>query len=490
MSSNAAQLDSVQQVELFIGGQYVPSSSGNYFDDRNPEDDSVFARAAHGNAEDVDRAVQCAQDAFASYRQTLACQREEWLLKAAQLLERDQNEFIEIIIAEGGSPYNKAAFEINLGVTYLRAAAGAGRRATGETIPSEIPGRFSMSVRSPLGVVGCITPFNVPLGKAIKLSSVALSTGNTVVLLASEEAPVLAARVAQLYQEAGLPDGAFNVITGFGHEIGDSLTSHPLVRLINFTGSSRVGKHIAEIAGKQMKRTILELGGKNPLIVLADADLAQAVQGATISMFMYQGQACMAASRIFVERPIFDEFVSHYKAAAESLGMGDLHDPTTILGPIISDRQRERVRSHIKDAVDKGATLVTGGNWTGNRCHPTILTDVKAGMTCFKEETFGPVTAIYPIDSAEEALALANDTVYGLSAAVYTSDINKALVLAQGIEAGMVHINAPSLHDEPNVPFGGVGDSGFGREGTEVDIDTTTEWKWITIQLPGAEVGH
>lgn len=490
MSTNAAKSDSVRQVDLFIGGQWLPSSSGKYFDDRNPEDDSVFARAAHGTVEDIDRAVQCAHETFASYRLTLASQRENWLIKAAEQLEKDQDEFIEIIIAESGSPYNKAAFEINMALSCLRAAAGAARRATGQTIPSEIPGRFSMSVRSPLGVVGCITPFNVPLIKAIKLSAVALATGNTIVLLASEEGPVLATRVAQLYQDAGFPDGAFNVITGFGHEIGDSLTSHPLVKLLNFTGSSRVGKHIAELAGKQMKRIILELGGKNPLIVLADADLAQAVQGATIGMFMYQGQACMASSRIFVERPIFDEFVAQYKAAAESLGMGDLHDPTTILGPIISDRQRDRVRSHIEDAIAKGATLVTGGNWTGNRCHPTIFTDVKAGMTCFKEETFGPVTAVYPVDSAEEALELANDTVYGLSAAVYTSDINKALMLAQGIEAGMVHINAPTLHDEPNVPFGGVGESGFGREGTEVDIDTTTEWKWITIQLPGADLGH
>ena len=333
-------------------------------------------------------------------------------------------------------------------------------------------------------MIASITPFNVPFLKHCKLSSTPLATGNTVVMLASEFAAVTALRLAELYKEAGLPDGAFNVITGLGAEIGDSLTTHPLVRAVMFTGSHIVGQHITELCAKQRKRVLLELGGKNPLVILKDADIDSAVQAAAFGSFFFQGQACMASSRIYVERPVFDEFVEKFKGATEHLGMGDLRDENTWLGPIISERQRNRVRTHIEDARGKGATVVTGGEWEGNRCQPTILTDVKEGMTVCREETFGPVTSIYPVDSPDEAVEKANDTDYGLSAAVFTQDIDKALTLAQSIHAGMVHVNAPTIDDEPHVPFGGVGDSGFGREGTDIDIDTLTEWKWITVQLP------
>lgn len=486
----ATQNTSLRTVDLFIGGKWVPASSGAYFEDRNPMDDSVWAKAAHGTPEDIERAVQVAQEAFERHSDSLAKEREAWLIKAAEHLEAHADEFIDILIDEIGSPVSKAQFEVFSGISYLRSAAGVARRMHGETMPSEVKGRFSMSVRQPLGVVAAITPFNVPLIKNIKLTSVPLATGNSVVLLPSEEAPVLAARVAKMYQSAGVPDGLFNVVTGFGYELGDTLNSHPLVRLINFTGSSRVGKHIAEIAGKHMKRMILELGGKSPMIILEDADLDEAVRGAVFGMFLYQGQACMASSRIYVAEKIYDEFLSRFKMAAESLGIGDLRNPATFLGPIISPRQRARVKDHIEDALKKGATLVTGNRWIGNVCVPTILKDVSPDMQCYAEETFGPVTSVYAIKSADEALAKANDTRYGLSAAVYTKNIDLALGLALKIKSGMVHINAPTLHDEPHVPFGGVGDSGFGREGTEVDIDSTTEWKWITVQLPGAGHGH
>jgi acyl-CoA reductase-like NAD-dependent aldehyde dehydrogenase len=239
-----------------------------------------------------------------------------------------------------------------------------------------------------------------------------------------------------------------------------------------------------------MKPCVLELGGKSPYIVLADADLGLAVQNAIMGMFFYQGQACIASSRIIVEAPIYDQFIEMYSAAAKQLSMGDLHDMSTILGPIISPRQRNRVRSHIEDAVAKGATLVTGGEWEGNRCQPTILTNVTDEMTVCRQETFGPVTSIYSVESAEEALELANDTHYGLSGAIHTNDLNKALTLAHEVETGMIHINAPSVYDEPHVPFGGIGDSGFGREGVDIDIDALTQWKWITIQLPGYDQAH
>lgn len=474
----------VPRCDLWIGGRSVPARSGRYFDDRNPEDDSVLALIAEGGVEDVDAAVCTADAAFASYGRTLAAEREAWLSRAAGIMEGRRKALVELLIEEVGSPIGKAEFEVQYAIGCLRAAAGAARRVTGQTLPADIPGRFSLSVRQPLGVVAAISPFNVPLLKNAKLTATPLATGNTVVLLTSEEAPRVAHALADIYREAGLPAGAMNVVTGFGEHIGDALTTHPLVRAVMFTGSSRVGKHIAVLCGERMRRVILELGGKSPMIVLADADLDQAVEAAAFGVFFYQGQACMAASRIYVERPVFDAFCTRLKARAEATGMGDLRDPGTWIGPIISERQRSRVRRHIEDAVAKGARVLTGGTWQGNRCRPTVLLDVQEGMAVCREETFGPVTSVYPVDDAAQAMRLAKDTVYGLSAAIHTRDINKALPMALDINSGMVHINAPTIHDEPHVPFGGTGDSGFGREGTDIDIDTLTEWKWITVQLP------
>ena len=475
-----------QATDLWICGERVAPSSGQYFTDRNPEDDSPYARVAEGSIADINRAVQSAHAAFASYSKTLAADREAWLCRAAALIEKYREELVGILIDEVGSPFGKAHFEVQYAANCLRAAAGVARRVTGQTIPSDTPGRFSMTVREPLGVIASITPFNVPLLKNAKLTSTALATGNTVVMLASEEAPMIASRLAEIYHEAGLPAGAFNLITGFGEKIGDALTTHPLVKVVMFTGSSRVGKHIGGLCGPLLRRAVLELGGKNPLVILADADLDAAVEAAAFGQFFFQGQACMASSRIYVEQSIVEEFSRRFKAKAESLSMGNLREPGTWVGPIISERQRQRVRTHISDAQSKGAKLLTGGEWIGNRCRPTILTDVSDDMTVCREETFGPVTSIYPVADLDEAILRANDTTYGLSAAIFTRDINKAMRFSQRVHAGMVHINAPTLHDEPHVPFGGVGDSGFGREGTDIDIDTFTEWKWVTIQLPQA----
>lgn len=470
--------------DLWIGGQRVAASSGQYFTDRNPEDDSSYAQVAAATPEDVDRAVQAAQQAFATTRATLAAEREAWLSRAAALVEKYHNDFVDILVDEVGSPIGKAQFEVQYAVSCLRAAAGVARRVTGQTIPSDLPGRFSMSVREPVGVIASISPFNVPLLKDVKLSSTPLATGNTVVMLTSEEAPMVASRLADIYHEAGVPPGAFNVVTGFGDKIGDALTTHPLVKVVMFTGSSRVGKHIAALCGPLMRKVVLELGGKSPLVVLADADLDAAVGAAVFGQFFFQGQACMASSRIYVEQSVEAEFTRRFTAAAEAAGMGDLRDPATAVGPIISERQRNRVRNHVEDARAKGARVLTGGEWVGNRCKPTILAGVREGMTVCREETFGPVTSIYPVSGLDEAIERANDTNYGLSAAIFTRDIGKALVFSQRVRSGMVHINAPTIADEPHVPFGGVGDSGFGREGTDIDIDTLTEWKWITIQLP------
>ena len=476
-------MSKTQPVDLWIGGARVAPTGGNYFIDRNPQDDSPYAEIAEGSVQDMDRAVRAADAAFQANRHRLAGEREGWLCKAAELMEARRGEFVDILIDEVGSPFGKAQFEVSYAVSCLRAAAGVARRVTGMVQPSELPGRFSMSMREPVGVIAAITPFNVPLLKTVKLSSTPLATGNALVQLPSEEAPMIAHRMAEVYRDAGVPDGLYNVVSGFGVDIGDSLTTHPLTKVVMFTGSSRIGRHIAALCGQHVKRVVLELGGKSPLVVLADADLDRAVEAAAFGQFFFQGQACMASSRIYVEKSIEQEFTTRFKAMADNLGMGDLRDPNTWVGPIISERQRQRVRSHIADAQAKGAKVISGGEWIGNRCRPTILAGVSEAMTVCREETFGPVTSIYPISGLDEALARANDTDYGLSSAIFTQDINKAMRFVQGVHAGMVHINAPTLHDEPHVPFGGVGDSGFGREGTDIDIDTFTEWKWVTIQV-------
>ncbi|WP_029889217.1 aldehyde dehydrogenase family protein [Polycyclovorans algicola] len=478
------------RTQLWIGGQWRDAADARTFVDRRPEDDGEYAVAARAGDADVDAAVAAAHAAYQGYRYTLAREREAWMLRAAQLLEERADAFAEVLIDEIGSPVMKARFEIQYAIGHLRTAAGLPRRACGQTLPSDSPGRFGMSVREPLGVFACITPFNVPLIKAMKQCTGPLATGNTVVMLASEEAPVLGAKVAELFHDAGFPPGTFNLLTGIGHEIGDRLVEAPQVRALNFTGSTRVGRHLSELCGRHLKRALLELGGKNPMLILEDADLDVAVPGAVMGMFLYQGQACMAASRILVARPLYETFLERFAAAANSLSLGSLREPSTVIGPIISERQRQRIRDHIADAQAKGARLLTGGEWVGNRCRPTILTGVREGMTCYREETFGPVTAVYPVDDLDHALALANDSAYGLSAAVYTRSLESALKASQQLHAGMVHVNAPTLYDEPHVPFGGVGDSGMGREGAVTDIDHCTEWKWVTIQMPGAAHAH
>ena len=470
------------RTQLWIGGRWVGAAGSKTFVDFRPEDDREFAVVSKAGRVDVDAAVAAAHVAFQDYRQTLAREREAWLMRAAQLLEDRAQAFEGVLVEEIGSPVAKARFEIQYAIGHLRAAAGIPRRVRGETLPSDTPGRVGLSLREPLGVFACITPFNVPLIKAMKQCTGPLATGNTVVMLASEEAPVLGVKVAELFHDAGFPPGSFNLLTGMGYEIGDHLVEAPQVRALNFTGSTRVGRHLSELCGRHFKRSLLELGGKNPMLILGDADLERAVPDAVKGMFLYQGQACMAASRIFVARPLYEAFIEGFTTAAKSLSLGALTDPSTVIGPIISERQRQRIRDHIADAQAKGAQLLTGGDWSGNRCHPTVLAGVTDDMICYREETFGPVTAVYPVDDLDHALSLANNTQYGLSAAVYTRSLESAMRASRGLQAGMVHINAPTLYDEPHVPFGGIGDSGMGREGTVTDIDHCTEWKWITIQ--------
>lgn len=472
-----------RSLQHFIGGQWVDAVGGEVFEVLNPLDDSHYAYASKGSGDDMQKAIAAAKTAFATYKHTTPTERERWLLRIAEIMEARKAELIDCLIDEIGSPLQKAMFEFTKGLAMVRAAAGMCRNVRGETIPSDRPGTFSMSMREPLGVVAVITPFNVPLIKTTRLVANALAVGNTVVQLPSEMAPHLTILFAEIAAEAGVPEGVYNVVTGLGAEIGDDLTSSTEIDFVTFTGSTVVGQHIIEICAKNKTPNTLELGGKSPTVVLADADLDKVMPQAAKSIFMFAGQACIGSSRFYVERPIYDEFVKRFAMIASKVGMGDLRDPNTVIAPIISDRQRQRVKDHIADAVAKGATVAAGGEWEGTRCQPTLLTNVTEEMTVCRSETFGPVTSIYPIDSYEEGLAKANDTEFGLSSAIFTKDIDKAFDFARNIGAGMCHINGPTVHDEAHVPFGGNGESGVGREGTDADLEAMTELKWVTVQL-------
>lgn len=471
----------------WIGGEPLSENNGREFYSLNPLTDSPVCRVFCGTENLIDQAVDSAASAFESFRHTAVNQRESWLLSAARLLQERADTLVDILIDEIGSPVAKARKEIEIGLKILRASAGATRHVSGKTYPSEVAGRLSYSVRNPLGVIAGLTPFNVPLIKMLKHCAMPLATGNTVVLLPSEETPLLASQVGKLLTDAGLPRGAVNIVLGSGAEIGDALIEHPRVAGVGFTGSSRVGSHVAELCGRHRKRVTLELGGKNPLVVLRNANLDDAVQGSVVGAFLYQGQICMAASRIIVQRPILEQFVERFLAATGKIRQGDLRDPGVMIGPLINQRQRDRVQEHLDDAISKGAKVLCGNSWNGSILSPTVLTDVQSGMIIHDEETFGPVTTIHPVDSESEALELANATRFGLSAAVYTNSLDSAIRFSRDLRAGMVHINDTTIQDEPHVPFGGVANSGFGREGTEAAIDELTEWKWVTVRssIPG-----
>ena len=472
----------INTLQHFIGGEWTDAEDGGKITSFNPIDDSVYCHAAAGTGNDMRKAIAAARAAFPAFKATTPTERERMLLRAAELLEERQDQIVNCLIDEIGSPIGKAKFELGKGLAMLRAAAGMCRNMRGETIPSDTPGMMSMSIREPLGVVAIITPFNVPLIKNTRLVANALACGNTVVHLPSEMAPHLTVLMAQIFHDAGVPAGAYNVVTGNGAEIGDDLTSSTDVDFVTFTGSSVIGQHVHEICAKNKTPNTLELGGKSPTIVLADANLDKVMPLAARSIFMFGGQLCIGSSRFYVERAIYDEFVKRFTMIAGKMGMGDLRDPNTIMAPIISERQRNRVKDHIEDAKAKGATVLCGGEFEGNRCRPTILAKVREDMTVCRTETFGPVTSIYVVESYEEALEKANDTVFGLSSAIYTTNLEKAIHYATNSGAGMVHINGSTVYDEAHVPFGGNGESGVGREGTDADLEAMTKVTWVTIQ--------
>ncbi|HTT18810.1 MAG TPA: aldehyde dehydrogenase family protein [Candidatus Sulfotelmatobacter sp.] len=467
----------------YIDGVPIQAPPAAFSDVINPASQKPFAKVLMAQPDHMRKAIDAAYAAKDSWGRTLAAERELILQRAADVLENSRQEVVDLLIDEAGSTFGKAQFEVSFTVNMLRAISGEARRIQGSVMPADVPGMMSIAIRRPLGVVAGIAPFNFPLILATKKACLALAAGNTFVLKPSEETSLVGLKIAEVFQKAGLPAGVLNVVPGDGPTHGPMLFSDPRVRLISFTGSTAVGKMIALECAKYEKRVVLELGGKSPLIVLKDADVDYAVSTACFGIFIHQGQICMAGSRIIVEAPIYDAFLDRFVAKAKTLKVGDPRDPHTVIGPLIRSSQCGLIDGKIKESVAAGARVLIGGTHEGNFYHPTVVADVKPGMPAFRDELFGPVAAVVKADNADHALKLANDTAYGLSSAVLTNDLQLAMKFAMELEAGMVHINGPTVHDEATVPFGGVKDSGSGREGGHWSMDELTETKWITIQM-------
>ena len=468
----------------YINGQWS-QTGGRTFADLNPFDGSVYAEVAAGGRAEAQSAVDAAAAAFPGWAAATPRTRQTLFLKAADIVERRTPEIVRIMALETGAGAAFSMFLIRWSIDMLRQAAGWGYLPVGEVLPSDVPGRFAMAVRKPLGVVAGFSPWNGSFSLAWRTVVLPMVFGNTVVLKPSEYAPICAGLIlAEVLDEAGFPPGVLNVVAhapGEHEAVTDVLFERPEVRSINFTGSSAIGRMLAGRAGQSLKRIVLELGGYNPLLVLKDADLDHAVGLATFSSFFHQGQICMNARKILVEQPLHDAFVERLAARTKGLKAGDPTEQGVVIGPLIHERAVQAVDASVKDAVNRGATLVAGGEANGAIYSPTVLTHVPADAPINREETFGPVLVVEAVASAEEALARALDTNYGLCSSIITNDQDRGFELAQRFNCGMVHINGATMASEPSLPNGGVKDSGWGRSGhyavedfTEIQLTTIT----------------
>jgi acyl-CoA reductase-like NAD-dependent aldehyde dehydrogenase len=475
----------IRELQQFIGGDWVGAAGGGTFDDLDPFTGDVVARVPAGQRADAHNAVEAAAAAFPAWSKTPPAERQRIFLKAADILEGRAEEVAGWLIRETGAAFGFSMFQLHFVPGLFRQAAALAYSPIGEVIPSDT-GAFSMGLRRPVGVVAAIAPWNAALILSARSIAAPLALGNTVVLKPSELSPYSGGLLwAEIFAEAGLPAGVLNVVThapGEAAGIGDELIENPHVRRLNFTGSTATGRRLAEAAGRQLKRVVLELGGNNPLIVLADADVDYAVNAAAFGAFMHQGQICMSTRRLFVERPIADEFIEKLTAKTKGLKTGNPSEHDTVIGPLINDSALDMVRSRVEQAVAEGATLLAGGEAVGACFQATLLTDVPEGSDFAKHETFGPVVSVEIVDSAEDAVRRANDTSYGLSSGIITTDSDRGLALAQQMDSGIVHINEQTVGDEPQMPFGGVKDSGFGRFGGTAVVDEFTEVRWVTVQ--------
>jgi acyl-CoA reductase-like NAD-dependent aldehyde dehydrogenase len=472
--------------QMYINGQWLDAMDGKIFDDYNPYNGEIYATLPAAKRGDARNACDAAAAAFPDWSHTPPAERQRYLLKSADILERRAQEIVSIVRQETGGTLGWGMFQTGFVPGLLREAAAQVHAVSGEIIPADLPGAFFMAIRQPVGVVGGITPWNAPLILSLRAVALPMACGNTTVLKPSAEAPISGGIIfAEVFEEAGLPRGVFNVVTngpGFSGEVGDQLIEHPKVRRLSFTGSTEVGRQIAEKAARHLKKVTLELGGNDPLIILKDADIDYAVNAAAFGRFNHQGQVCMSSKRMIVEKPVAARFTEQFVEKARTLKVGDPQDPATVIGPLINQKQVDKLHQQVQEAIKQGARLVCGGKYDGRCYYPTVLIDVTTDMNIAHEETFGPVAPIIVVEDADEAVRVANDSRFGLSAGVITGDIQKGLEIAERLESGMVHINDSTIHDEPQVPFGGMKESGNGRHGGRAAIEEFTELRWISIQ--------
>ena len=474
----------VTRQRLLIGGEWSDGSGGT-FEVRNPYTSEVASVAAAATPEDARHAVEAAAAAFDAWSETPVARRRELLERAAQLMEERGPEFAQTVADETGGTFGWGMFNVMLATGMLREAGVHAAAVHDEEIHSHISGKRMRAVRQPAGVVVGIAPWNAPVILGTRALAAPLAYGNTVVMKASEACPRTHGLIVECLEQAGIPTGVVNLITNApsdAAEVVEALIAHPAVRRINFTGSSHVGRIIAEKAGRHLKRVVLELGGKAPFVVLDDADLDAAAAAANFGAFMHQGQICMSTERIVIDRRVADEFAQKLVARASALKVGDPRDPSTQIGPLINAGALDRVTELVEDAVEKGAQVLTGGEADGLVYQPTVLRGVTPEMRIYREESFGPSVSIIEVDGPEQAIDVANDTEYGLSAAIFSRDVERAEQLARRIQSGICHINDATVHDEPQVPFGGVKASGWGHFGGHWAAEEFTELRWITVQ--------
>ncbi|MCA0242054.1 MAG: aldehyde dehydrogenase [Proteobacteria bacterium] len=476
----------MSDLSMLINGLAVGAEKGATFERRNPLDGSVATRAPAASAADAVAAVDAAAEAFKTWSRSGPNERRALLLKAADALEAKTPQFIEAIAAETGATGAWAGFNVMLAAGMLREAAALTTQVGGELIPSDVPGSLAMGVRQPAGVVLGIAPWNAPVILGVRAIATPLACGNTVVLKGSENCPRTHQLIVEALQDAGFPPGVVNYLTNAPADAGavvEAMVAHPMLRRVNFTGSTRVGRIIALTCAKHLKPAVLELGGKAPLVVLDDADLDDAVNAAAFGAFANSGQICMSTERLVVDAKVADDFVARLAKKARGLPLGDPRkgDPV-VLGSVVGMGTVEHCNALIDDALAQGAKLVCGGKADNTLMPATLLDHVTPKMRIYHEETFGPVKAIVRVDGVEAAVACANDNEYGLSAAVFGRDIARALEVARRIESGICHVNGPTVHDEAQMPFGGVKASGLGRFGGKAGIAEFTDLRWITVQ--------
>lgn len=456
----------------------------------NPVTGEVASESKAMQAAEMGGVAKRAAEGFTAWSKLGPNARRATLMKAADAIEARKDQFVDAMMNEIGATAGWAMFNIGLAASMVREAASLTTHISGEVIPSDRPGTLAMALREPVGVILGIAPWNAPIILGVRAIATPLACGNSVILKASENCPRTHSLIIEAFAEAGFPEGTVNIVTNAPEDAGDvvgALIDAPEVRRINFTGSTQVGKIIAKRAAEHLKPVLLELGGKAPFVVLEDADLDEAVKAAAFGAFMNQGQICMSTERIIVVETIADEFAARFKEKAGGMAVGDPRDGNTPLGAVVDKRTVECVSVLIRDALDKGAEQLVGGNADGVLMPAHVIDKVTPEMRLFRDESFGPIVAITRARDEAHAIELANDTEYGLSAAVYTGDTARGLKVARQIQSGICHVNGPTVHDEAQMPFGGVKASGYGRFGGKAGIDAFTELRWITI---GTEPGH